>query len=190
VYKLSRLVYWDTGLAAAGISEVRRIRTISQQHADACNAILSYVADRYFRVPQTFHQLCPQIGVTTLQDSEDFLDMTAKRREFFEAVCEAPELGKSDANRWPGRGYKLILRGGDDRLSELWTAFSDGGRQWDRSKRLKEKPFSSLLGVDSHVELDILPSHGMRLAVRFRVGPMRNPTHVNQEILPRHRESS
>lgn len=181
VFKLSEILDWDTCLAAQGLSEVRQIRIASPAHAEACNALLSYVADDHFQYPLTFHQLCKKLGVALLDDCEDFLDLTEKRRELFDLVCKAPPLDPEDAKRWPGKGYKAIVRNGDDALSETWSLFSDTGKEWYESKRIREKPFGKILGVDLPIEVDIM-HHGNRMAIRFRVGSVRTPEKVNEEI--------
>lgn len=182
VYKLDKQVSWDATLAAHGVAKVHYVRTISQEHADACNAILSHMSDEYFGCLLTFHQLCEQMGVKTLESSEDFMDLTARRLELFQKVCEAPPLDPTDAKRWPGKGYKLIVRNGEDPLSEMWALFSDAGKNWADAKRLHEKPFAELLDVPGPVDIDT-HAHGNRMAIRFRRGPFKNPTHVNEEIV-------
>jgi hypothetical protein len=182
VMKLYEQVSWDDSLAAHGIAKIHYIRTISQEYADACNAILSHVADERFGCLLTFHQICAQMGVKTLEGSDDFLDLTKRRLELFKLVSEAPALDPTDAKRWPGTGYKLIVRNGDDLLSEQWSLFSDSGKNWADAKRLHEKPFATLLGVKGHVDIDT-HVHGNRMAIRFRQGPYHTPTKVNEEIV-------
>jgi len=181
-YKLHQKLDWDSSMTAYGISEVKLIRTISQRHADACNAILSHISDEHFTSLLTFHQLCEKIGVCTLENSDDYEDMNAKRLELFTEVCKAPPLSDpSDAKKWPGKGYKLITRGGTEPLDEIWKIFSDTGKNWHEAKRLREKPFNEVLGVDDIVEIDTA-HNGNRMAIRFRVGKLKSPTKINEEI--------
>lgn len=182
VYRLTQKLDWDSHLAAHGISEVRLVRCVSPRHAEACNAILSHVADKYFGCLLTFHQLAEQLGITTLENSSDFYDLKAKRRELYDLVCSAPPLGPVDAKRWPGRGWKLIVRGADDPLSEIWSNFADPGKEWAAGKRVHEKPFNEILETSQTVEVDTR-SYGNRMVIRFRVGPFNSPTKVNEEIL-------
>lgn len=182
VVKLHDVVSWDDSLAAHGISKIHFIRTISQEYADACNALLSWHSDEYFGCLLTFHQLCAQMGVQTLENSADFMDLTQRRLELFKLICEAPALDPTDAKRWPGKGYKLIIRNGDDPVSEQWSLFSDSGKNWADAKRLHEKPFAAILGVKGHVDIDT-HVHGNRMAIRFRQGPFNQPTKVNEEIV-------
>lgn len=182
VFKLHEQVSWDDTLAAHGIAKIHYIRTISQEHADACNSILSWVADEYFGSLLTFHQICASMGVSTLENSADFMDLTQRRLDLFKLISEAPPLDSTDAKRWPGKGYKLIVRNGDDAVSEQWALFSDSGKNWADAKRLHEKPFASILGVKGHVDIDT-HVHGNRMAIRFRQGPFNQPTKVNEEIV-------
>lgn len=179
--RLLNQVEWDGTLAAHGISEIKFFRTISQDHAHACNSLVSWISDEYFTSLLTFHDYCRILGVPTLERSEEFEDPTVKLREFFKLVCDAPPLDPTDSKRWPGKGYKLIVRGADDQLSEAWELFSDGGKQWHEARRIREKPFNKILGVDEPVVCDI-QAHGHRLAIRFRQGSMKAPTAVNEEI--------
>lgn len=174
---------WDTSLAANGISYLYLVRTISQQHSDACNAILSYVSDKYFKYVLTFHQYCSEIlNVPTLEKSDEFIDPTEKLLDFFRLVCEAEELGPVDAVRWPGKGYKLITKD-DSQLDDAWAMLANGAgaKDWGESRILLEKDWSKLLKVDDAVSID-LHRHQNRLAIRFRTGGPKSPKQVNQGI--------
>jgi len=177
---------WDSSLAAHGISYLYLVRTISQKHADACNAILSYIADKYFKSVLTFHQYTEILGVPTLERSEEFLDPTEKLLDFYRLVCEAEELGPIDRMRWPGKGYKLITKD-DSQLDDAWAMLANGAgaKDWGESRILMEKDWSKLLKVDEEVSIDI-HRHQNRLAIRFRTGGPKAPKKVNEEIKDAH----
>lgn len=183
--KLARKVEWEKGLTANGISEIEKVRVLSEEHAAACNAILSDLMDKYLGIPQTFDQLAEQIEVTTLENSPDFYDPTPKLLEFYRLVCEASDPDSVEAKKFEGPGWKVINReNANDDLVTIWTHLADGPRgQWLTSRQVAEKDWGSILGVPAEVHCDLRNDGSGRVAVRFRVGTMQQPTKLNGEII-------
>jgi hypothetical protein len=182
--KLVQKVYdWDITFAANNIVNPWEIRVISQIHANACNAIVSEIVDEYLDAPRPFQMLAERIGLTTLERSPEFTDSNEKFLDLFRQIALEPDPTPSMQRRFPGRGYKVISRGDPDHpLTEAWTAVADGGGiDWLSARRVLEKDWSGLLGVPDPVHCDI-QNNGEQVAVRFRVGDIREPDKVNGEI--------
>lgn len=180
---------WPRTIAAAGVTDLHLLRLASAEVADACNAILSDVIDRFFVQAMTFQDQAEALGVKTIEDSDDFIDQTPALKQFYRLACTAPEItNKHNSKRYPK--YKQITRGETDGSEEseellaLYTMFADGpGTDWLTAHRLAEKDWSMILGVDEPVKLS-MAENGSSVFVRFQVGPQKNPTKVNGEILP------
>lgn len=178
-------VEWERPLVTLGLDDIHKLRCSSLEVANAMNSIVSWIIDKYFGTVLTFEQMATDIGVTTLQHSKEFEDLTPQLLEFFALVCEASEPSESDKKKFPRKGFKVIKRQDQDNpdLANVWSLLADG-EQWHSSKRVKEKSFKQLLGTDVTIHFDITgASGGSTIAVRFRQGPNDNPTAVNGEIL-------
>jgi hypothetical protein len=181
---LSKKVDWESGLSVNGLSRPVEIRTIGIDYAQACNAIFSDIIDRHLSVPKPFGVHAKSIGVPLLLDSPEFNDPTNKLLAFFHAVCDAPDPTEGQAKRFPGKGFKVILRSDNSELSDLWIDMANGAddKQWTESKKISEKDWGELLNVPDEVKFDVA-TDGKRVAVRFRVGPKSEPLKVNKEII-------
>lgn len=181
---LHRKVEWQLGLVRHGLSEIERVRTLSDQHAAACNAILSEVVDDHLGVPQTFEQLAKAIGVTTLEHSPEFYDPVPKLKAFFRLVAIAKPPDNPGTGRFEGRGWKIINRDDDqDELTTVWTHLADGtNKDWMSSRLVLSRDWGSLLGVPHEVKVDMRSDGEKKVGVRFRVGNMAEPVLVNGEI--------
>lgn len=182
--RLEEPVDWEQPLARLGVADPMAFRCCSLDVARACNSIASWVIDQYFGYHLTFEQLAAEIGVTTLQKSEAFEDLTPQLVELFRQVCLAGDPDEQDAKRFPGRGYKVIRRNDalNPELANIWSALVDnGGENWGSAKRVSEKSFKLVLGTEETVHVDICSGSGV-VAIRFRQGAIKNPARVNQEI--------
>lgn len=179
---------WPRTIAAAGVTDIHLLRLVSTEVSDACNSILSDVVDRFFVQAMTFQEQAEILGVKTIEESGDFIDHTPFLKQFFKLVCTAPEIvNKHYSQHYPR--YKQITRGDTDgsddseELLALYTMFADGpGAEWCASRRLMEKDWSSVLGVDDPVKF-VMAENGSSVFVRFQVGPQKNPMKVNKEII-------
>lgn len=182
---------WPATIGAAGLgSELDMLRTVSPQMNRACDSILSFICDRWFAEPRTWDDIADSLGVRTIQDSQDFTDMTPWLREFFRLVCAAPDLDGRNAAVYSG-GYKRICRSDgverdsvQDKLLTVYGMFVDGqsAGDWTQSRRLGEKDWAAIIGTDQHVWFDT-KTDGSAVYVRFRVGPEGKATGVNQQIV-------
>ena len=179
---------WKKTIAAAGITDLHLIRTASDTVAKACDAIMSDIIDTYFAIPATWDELADSIGVKTIEHSEEYTDSTPWLRELFRLVCAAPPLKERERKLY-AEGYKKITRGSgspgdeEDDLATVYSMFVDGpGVEWHTSRRLLEKEWADVLKVGETVKLDLRGDSGS-VYLRYRVGPAKNPTKVNEQIV-------
>ena len=174
---------WRQTIAAAGISKLALIRTVSDAVSRACDAILSDVIDTYFSVPSNWDDLADSLGVKTIETSDAFEEQTPWLRELFRLVCVAPALDARDAKLYSG-GFKKITRDAvDSDLVAVYSKYADGnGADWTTSRRLTEKDWSTVLKSDVPVWIDTRPHQG-DVFIRFGVGPKKKPTKVNEQIV-------
>ncbi len=179
---------WKNTIAAAGVTDLHLLRTASDAVACACDAIMSDTIDTYFALPSTWDEMADQIGIKTLEHSDQFLDRTPWMRELFRLTCEAPELTGRESKLYAD-GYKKITRGAggpgddEDNLTCVYSQFADGpGSDWGQSRRLMERDWSSILRVDDPVELDLRAASGC-VYLRFRMGPAKKPIKTNAQIV-------
>ncbi|MHB1424979.1 MAG: hypothetical protein ACYC3I_17540 [Gemmataceae bacterium] len=172
--RLPSRVDWETPLTQyAGGKGIEMFRTFGQQEADAANAVLSYVIDRYFQRPMTLREIAHDLGYSTLEESDDFDDPRELMRRFFELVCAAPDrLNDSDRRRWKGRGWKKIQRYEETELADLWRQLADGeGEAYTRSRRCREMDWGLLLGREGlSIKFEVTSCSHSTVAVRFKLG--------------------
>lgn len=176
-------VDWETGLAALGLSKPHELRTVGQPYADAMNAVLSDLIDRECQHPAPFTAVAQRLGVRSLHESPEFNDPTQKYIAFFDLVAAEPELDGPNKRRFAGDGYKVIGRGGSGDLFDLWNDLCDGqeDRQWCKSTKISGEDWGKLLGVPHPIHFDATGDN-KRVAVRFRVGPAKDPLATNAAI--------
>src|SRR5262249_12394724 len=89
----------------------------------------------------------------------------------------------ADANRFSGPGWKVITRGSETDLTRAWESVCDSG--WDSSRRCESEDWGHVLKahVDGEIICDIRPHGQSKVGIRFRVGPVNQPTKVNQQIV-------
>jgi hypothetical protein len=178
---------WRSTIARAGITDLHLIRTVSDQMARACDSVMSSVIDDFFSIPMTWDDISDSLGVKTAETSDDFVDTTPWLRELFRLVCSAPPLSERESKLY-ARGYKKVSRcttPGEEEsdLCAVYSMFVDGpGGDWASSRKLMEKDWSGVLKTDEVVKLD-LRGDTAAVYLRFRVGPAKTPTRVNEEIL-------
>jgi len=176
---------WKQTIAAAGLTNLNLIRGVSDAVSAACDSILSGVVDECFALPATWDQIADGLGVKTIEDSTDFMDPTPWLLELFRLVCAAPDPVGREATLH-ARGYKRIARSdstpgeSESDLSTVYSMFADP-HNWSGARRLLEKDWSALLKTDDVVKLD-LKSDGNTVYLRYRVGPMKKPLKVNEQI--------
>lgn len=179
---------WRGNMAAARLKEFTEIRLGGPELVDACNSILSDCIDRFFTTPMSFDEQAEALGVQTLRDSVEFEDPTILLRFLFKLVCAAPEINNPRLAKLYPR-FKQISRNdpdGSDAADELFTVYSgfaDGtGADWSHARKLDEKDWGRVLGVDEPVKL-VIRENGSSVFLRFQIGPLTAPEKVNQEIV-------
>lgn len=141
--ELSSAVLWDRSPRPA------ELRSLNDDVRAACDALLSYVIDRYFMEPTTtFMDAATRIGFRPI--SARLEASRALMREFFREVCAAPEASANDLRRWGGPGWRRISKSDtyDDSnaMASLYGQFA--GAAFDNPVRLLEPDWNRLLGVD------------------------------------------
>lgn len=178
---------WKKTIAAAGLEDLHLIRTVSDDVARACDAIMSGVVDDCFCMPETWDTIADRLGVHTIEESTDYEDPTPMLRELFRLVCATPKLTGRDAKVARGEGYKKIAKAdtSGDEDSDLATLYSQfvPPLAWTDARKLVEKDWSKILGTDEVVRLDTKAEGATVCYLRFCVGPLKKPTKVNQQIV-------
>lgn len=167
---------WTKTVGEAGFGDIGRYRLSSPEAAAACDAILSDVTDRFFHAPMTVAAVAKELGFGTLEETGDCGQTRDSLRRFFKLVCDAPDLAGSDADRYPGPGWKAVGMGDTSDLAELWAQIANGpqGDEWGESRIATGEDWSLLLGCGPRVHFDRL-RYRNTLYVRFRVGPKHAP---------------
>jgi hypothetical protein len=179
---------WRQTLTAANLSPdtMEKLRLVSSEVAAACNTILAAVTDEFFSAPVPFDVMADSLGVKTVDDSDDFEDHRPYLRELFRQVCLAPDITNERLQKMYSNGYKRVSRsdGADaDMLVTLYTMFADGtGTDWVHSRKLSEKDWSGVIDSEHPVHLD-MKTDGVSVFLRFRVGTLKKPALVNQQIV-------
>src|SRR5262245_10952704 len=179
---LSQRVSWNESCQAAGFGDAARLRHGGPQLVAAANAILSHVVDTYFSWPQSLAEIAQQLAFPLLENadlgggSQDLIDL-------FVAVCHAPSPLGADAGRFSGPGWKVITRGSESDLARAWEKVCDSG--WVSSRRCESEDWAHVLQteVDGEIVCDVRPHGQSRIGIRFRVGPVNQPTRVNEQII-------
>jgi hypothetical protein len=152
-----------------GTGEIRGWRAASEDNTRAADTITQHVMHEY--VEADFLMIARRLGFTTFRDAVGDDDNQADHRDFFKAVCDAPD---ATDRSFRGRGYKridpmqfstpvetayLALTGGVGDVHDARATQSITGAQWGR-----------IIGVKG-VELDFMRRSGRKAAfVRFRLG--------------------
>lgn len=185
-WRVKGLKNWSDSFRAAGMSGALGLRLVSPAVAQACNDIMSDVIDRFFSKPMSWEEMADAHKCQNIARSDEFEDVTPFLRELFRLVCLAPDItNKALAKKYPR--YKQISRaseGTDDGpLAAVYGMFADGrGSEWLQSRKLTEKDWTHVLGTDKDVKLN-LTTDGSNVYIRFIVGRLHAPTHVNGEIV-------
>ena len=177
---------WETTLAAHGIGQDCNYRAHSPESAEACNAIVSHVIDRWFRDKvYTMNEIAEELGFTTLEHCDEVIDDPDAIPELYRQICDAPEHTDS---RHPGKGWRRIEFGTDTLLARSWEAVCDGLNSFEafsNSRKCFETDLSCVLPVPIGSRIDISKTTGKAILVRFRYGATkgRGDYAVNEELL-------
>lgn len=186
-YRLDGKKDWGPAWGSAGLigEKLHKLRLLSTEMADACNAILSDIVDEFYTTALTFDQIADKIGVYTILTDPEFDDPTELLTDFFNLVCSAPDLELDRDKKLYGVGYKKISRTDEDTdLVALYSSFADGPPgtpEWLDSQKLREKDWSGVIKSSVPVRMD-LKSNGVSVYVRFACGPTKKPTFTNGDI--------
>jgi hypothetical protein len=166
---------------------IHLFRRVSTSLAEAADAILADVTDRFFSEPMAWDAMADSLGALTIETHPEFPDPDPEAKKFFALVCSAPELSDPRLKKGYGRGYKLIHRINhpttlDEDLCAAYNFFADHD-DWGHSKLLDERDWSGLLDVPEPVTLDLGTDGNAQVFARFRMGgTMKKPGKVNGEI--------
>ncbi len=175
---LPRQVAWEDSIKDHGISKIVDLRLLGGEYVVACNVILSTIIDRFFAYPMTFEEIAAALGFRKLEVSDEMDEKRDTLKRFFAHVAKAPDATGADSRRWAGRGWKVIDRGQQTDLCDLWRQLSDEG--YTTSEKCNETDWAGLLGCLGPVAFQCR-SHGGKVAVRFVRGN-RAEYQVNGEL--------
>lgn len=177
---MPRQVDWVGSMADYGVGKGERLRLASENLAQACNVVVSCVIDDFFGShAMSFTEIASKIGLLTLDQSEIMKELEDVLLSLFDAVCRAPALSGADARRWGGRGWKVVVRGGGDLLSDIWAQVADP--EFTTSRKCSERSWGKILGCGGDVQLETR-AHGSRVALRFVARESRETYRVNEEL--------
>lgn len=183
--RLDSRLAWDKTIIASGIGSPGRFRSASVENAEACNAIVSYVIDTYFREkPIPLVEIAGALGFTTLELCDEAMDDPDALPELFRLVCQAPTLNDS---RHKGRGWvKIGFHSDETELANAWSAVCDGVGSLDSfasSRKVMEVDWSTVVAVPAGTKCQVSKS-GRGVALRFVQGHLPSGRYrVNGELL-------
>lgn len=185
-YRLTKRNSWEQTFAQKKI-EPHEFRLISHEHNQAADTILSEVIDDFFSEPTTLQEIVKSLEIQSLESLSEDIDNTKDLlRRFYVEVCNAPPLMGSDAQRYPGIGWKKISRIDINPLVELWNDLCDGQmpEQWVKSRTIDAEDWSRLLKTDVKVIFECRAARNNMIYCRFRSADSpRNPTWCNGRLL-------
>lgn len=138
---------WEQLSIDSGLFGAENFRTFMEgRGAEASDAIVSYVIDRFFDIPRTFNDIAKELGFCRLIDSQDFDNPEEDLRNFFREY----ELAAED-----DKGFRYIERHSETPLSDAWEKLSDGSsdESWCTSRRVDECDWKKVLGRDKVIKL-------------------------------------
>ncbi len=183
-YRVEGAKDWEPTRAAAGLAEIENLRLLSPKIAEACNAILSEVTDRWFSAPVSWDEVAEYYGALKVSHDPAFADDKRLLRCYFRLLCGLADEVKPRtlaALSSDGRGWKKIERDSDSDMTQFYTQFANdtqGG--WSESRRLTEQDWTRVLGADKVVMYQQKFVGGAVFA-RFVSGPLKKPTFVNEQ---------
>lgn len=177
---------WEDTFVRYGIGPDCNYRASSPDAAEACNAIVSYVIDRWFYDrPRSLKEIAEELGFATLEHSDEVDDDPDLIPRLFEEVCRAPEY--NDARR-RGRGWKRVVFGDETSLALAYQAVCDGIYSYDlfcSSRKCMETDLSLILPVPIGTRFQISRGSNRTVLIRFVYGETRGKGvyYVNEELL-------
>lgn len=177
---LSKQLDWEPVWKREGLRHAKFFRTSSDRRAEACNAVLSHVMDRFLRPPMEFSAVAEILGFGRVSESDEAGERTDALLALFDAVCGAQVVDGADAVRWKGRGWKRLDRDIETPLREAWAVVADEAFTTSRAASEVDWQKVAKLREAARVETRV---HGHRMAVRFRsIGGTRSDYRVNEEL--------
>lgn len=176
---------WEETIVSAAIGTPGRFRASSIERAEACNAIVSHVIDRFFSErARPLSDIAQELGFTTLEHCDEVLDDPDALIRLYTTTLAAPDWHDT---RLKGRGWKRVVFGGETDLDTAWSALCDGENSmsaFSSSRRVQEVDWSTVAAIPIGSRCDV-SVHGKSLAIRFRLGEARGrgDYFVNEELL-------
>ena len=158
--ELTDRVEWEPTLLGSGVGKPEAFRLSSEEHARACDAILSDVIDTYFREPPNFDRIAADLGFRRVEehDTGNAVEMV---RAFFREVCKAPEASHAAAG---GPGW-VEIRDNESELSTAWDLVKDEGLVFG-SRLVAERDLRKALGLSQPTRFEAV-TRGTRRFIRF-----------------------
>lgn len=172
---------WDE---TCGFGDVLRLR---QHHPEACDAVLSYVVDRWFARPDpdavTFTAAAAELGWGTVADSisiDDAFSPAAQVQALY-ALWAAGEGCDEPPRRWQAEGRRRFGFFDSSAIAELWRELCDGaeGAQRRSSETVSALDLRRVLDVPANAPGRIwLEVRGDKASVCIRFMRDRSPLEV------------
>lgn len=185
---LPNAVEWRSTILNHGLTNIEELRLAGEEYANACDAILSYVIDMFFKSRCSFMDIAELLGFATMSESEEQDDLNDQLRRLYTLTCEASDLTGSDKVRWSGKGWKLINRQDRDKsdIVKTWLEVCDGeeGDLFTKSRRCIEVDWQKLLDLKEPAICE-LKGHGIsKVAIRFKNASGTKTNYLtNQELM-------
>lgn len=183
-YRLGQSNNWQDQIISAGIRP-HEFRLISYEHNLAADTILSEVIDEFFHEPIPLHEMATKLQSGTLDNYSGEKDRTLESlKRFYQLVCDAAPLTGSHAQRYSGRGWKMIDRASMGPLNDVWDDLCDGKEpeQWSKSRVVASQDWKKILELSFPIicELRVTKSSQNVVYVRFAsVENRRRPEWIN-----------
>lgn len=179
--ELKKRVDWIDSIGKAGIGDPGKLRLWTPEAAQACDAILSDVIDRFFRDRWSLAEVAKELGFGTLESLGAVADMRTVMKALFEATIAAPDLTGQYLERYPAPGWKRIDRGDVSTMRDAWDALADGtnGNDWYDSRVIRGEDYGKVLGFPAGSIAVDFAQWKSALFIRFRVGSRTDPSWVS-----------
>lgn len=188
---LTSKVEWEGPMRDQGVREPHLFRLAAPRFAHAADSILSHVQDEFFIDPPDYHTLLARVAEFCGVEIDDPRAVALQRRhdalfQLFGVVCDgSTALPASVANRWSGRGYRLLKQSDSGPLAEAWEQVSDArtGGKWDSSRAVEEVDWQLVLGTPWPVRAAVARDKAGTILLRFSAGgTAKQPKWVNDEV--------
>lgn len=176
---------WVQNFMDSGMGQDCNFRALGPDQAEACNAIASYVIDRWFSdklLPLA--KIAEDLDFSTLENSDEVMEDPDALPRLFDEVCKATEYTDP---RHKGRGWVKIGMEDETELKKAWEAVCDGTHNYEsfvNSRKATSTDMSTVLPVPVGTVLEHNKASNRSVVIRFKLGKTRGGGvyYVNEEL--------